>query len=625
MENLYAKELINVNLKAKNKTEAIDELALMLFKNQRLIDLDAYVYDVKTREAEYTTYIGNGVGMPHAISNYVSQASVAIGISKEGIDYDGEIAYIIILIAMPQHCSYQHIKVLGDINSIFLDEHNLDLARNANKASTILKLFAEDAITDDEEFDMNRVRPLIIACTSCVSGVAHTYLAAKSLKIEAERADADIIVETSGAMGLDNSPTEHDISRATCIIIASDNAVDMKRFDGKRIIFSNVKEGVNNASGLIKRALAGEGEIYDNHQTNVKNIGKKLYSALLNGISYMIPFVAIGGIMMAIAYSFGGEIVDGGLVVKEGTFYADLLAIGNIGMKLMLPILSGYIAYSIGDRSALAPGVIGGYICSDGSFYNSEFNAGFFGAILAGYMAGYLVYFIKKIKLSLSLSAIMPMIVIPIVATSIIGFVFINFVGYPISIISNNLYEMLESLNQSSLLLLGIIMGFMQGFDLGGPFGKTVLMFSIACIAEGNLRIMGAQAMAIPVAPLGAWLATFLERKSGLFSEYAKSNGLSSLFMGFCGISEGAIPFASADPLSFIPASMIGSAVATTLALMFKMEVGIAWGGPVDIIMGLTNNPLAGAFCIIVGAFTTASIYISLKKYHVKRAKKVTK
>jgi PTS system fructose-specific IIC component len=565
ISNIFSEDFIRIDLEASSKMEAIDMLSDLFVENGVVSDKEQFINDVALREEEMSTELEHGVAMPHARSSSVQKPAVAIGISKKGIVFgdSNQLSHIVVLIAMPLDATSEHIQVLAHVTSSILDADRIDALNNAKTKKEVLSVFEERQDTE-EVVDSKR---FLIGATGCASGVAHTYLAQKALVKAANEQGVSIKVETNGSIGVENSPTSEEIEQAEAVIIASDKAVDMERFEGKKIIYASAKEGINHSSQLIDDALNGKGEIYRGKEMKEKKDtskakGVKIYKALMNGVSYMIPFVVVGGLMIAISYAIGGEVTDGGLVIPPDSLWQKIADIGSVGMTLMIPILGGYVAYAIGDRPALAPGMIGGWIAANGSFYNAESGAGFIGAIAAGFIAGYVVLGIKKIKFPESIQALVPIVIIPIVATLIVGFAFIFIIGAPISSLMDGLYDMLQNMSGGNLILLGIVMGLMQGFDMGGPFGKTLLMFSIALMAEGQNQFMGAQAMAIPVAPLGMAIATFVDRRGKFFDKEEKASGKAALVMGLCGISEGAIPFAAADPIAVIPANMIGSAVA---------------------------------------------------------------
>ncbi|HBC99148.1 MAG TPA: PTS fructose transporter subunit IIC, partial [Lachnoclostridium sp.] len=312
----------------------------------------------------------------------------------------------------------------------------------------------------------------------------------------------------------------------------------MERFRGKQVITTTVKEGIDHPAQLIRRVLDGKAPIFGGSSTECVQAasrkeeepaggfgGKMLYKALMNGVSFMIPFVVIGGLLIAVALALGGKPTPQGLVIPEGSFWNQIAAVGSAGFTLMIPILAGYIAFAIGDRAALAPGMIGGWIANNGSFYGASAGTGFIGAIVAGFLTGYFVRWMKKFRWTEMIRPLVPIMIIPIIGSLFIAFVFIFIIGAPIASLMTALYSMLESMSAGSMILLGITIGLMQGFDMGGPFGKVAFMFSVGLIAEGQPQFMGAQAMAIPVAPLGMALATFLDRKHQLFLPEETANG----------------------------------------------------------------------------------------------------
>ncbi|MEW2268223.1 PTS fructose transporter subunit IIBC, partial [Streptomyces sp. NPDC047868] len=421
-----------------------------------------------------------------------------------------------------------------------------------------------------------RQRLKLLAVTACPTGIAHTYMAAEKLSQAAERLGVDIKVETQGSIGAENVLTDNDVRTADGVIIAADKDVDLSRFAGKRVVTVGVAEGIHHPERLIEQVRTapvhggGGGGTSTSSSTNSGGSGGGKersvgYKALMNGVSYMIPFVVVGGLLIAISLSLGGHTdPSGGLVIPKDSFWMDVNNIGVIGFQLMVPILSGYIAYAIGDRPALVPGMVGGWIANTGSLYDSEAGAGFIGAIVTGFLAGYLVLWIKKVEVPKFVRPIMPIIVIPIVATTALGLFFIYVIGEPISWVFEHLTDWLGGMTGTSAVLLGAILGLMIAFDMGGPVNKTAFLFGAGLIATGNQEVMGMCAAAIPVMPLGQGLATLIRKR--LYTEQERETGLASLFMGLFGISEGAIPFAAARPAQVIPANMLGGAVAGALA-----------------------------------------------------------
>jgi PTS system fructose-specific IIC component len=455
----------------------------------------------------------------------------------------------------------------------------------------------------------------LLAVTACPTGIAHTYMAAEKLAQAAASRGIAMKVETQGSIGAENVLDDNDVSTADGIIVAADKDVDLSRFVGKRVLTVGVAEGIHHPERLIERVRSAPvhraGTARD---VSASGSGKERsvgYKALMNGVSYMIPFVVVGGLLIAISLSLGGHTdPSGGLVIPKDSFWMDINNIGVIGFTLMVPILSGYIAYAIGDRPALVPGMIGGWIANTGSLYDSKAGAGFIGAIVTGFLAGYLVLWIKKVKVPKFAQPIMPIIVIPIVATTALGLFFIYVIGKPISWVFEHLTDWLSGMTGTSAILLGTILGLMIAFDMGGPVNKTAFLFGAGLIATGNQTVMGMCAAAIPVMPLGQGLATLIRKR--LYTEQERETGLASLFMGCFGISEGAIPFAAARPAQVIPANMLGGAVAGAIAGVAGVEDAVPHGGPIVAVLGAVSGVPMFFVAVLIGAAVTALTTVTL-------------
>ncbi|MGI5528453.1 fructose-specific PTS transporter subunit EIIC [Streptomyces syringium] len=463
----------------------------------------------------------------------------------------------------------------------------------------------------------------LLAVTACPTGIAHTYMAAEKLVQAAQALGHEMKVETQGSIGAENVLSDNDVIRADGIIVAADKDVDLSRFAGKRVLSVGVAEGIHHPERLIERVRSapvhqgggtGGGPGPAASDDGPGGAGGKQrgvgYKALMNGVSYMIPFVVVGGLLIAVSLALGGHAQpDGGLVIPEGSFWKHVNDIGVIGFTLMVPILSGYIAYAIGDRPALVPGMIGGWIANTGALYDSESGAGFIGAIVTGFLAGYLVVWIKKVEVPRFVRPIMPVIVIPVVATSALGLFFIYVIGRPIAWVFEHLTDWLGGLTGTSAALLGVVLGLMIAFDMGGPVNKTAFLFGAGLVSK-NPEIMGMCAAAIPVPPLGQGLATLLRRK--LFSEQERETGLAALFMGFFGITEGAIPFAAARPARVIPANMVGGAVAGAVAGIAAVTDSVPHGGPIVAVLGAVGGVPMFFVAIAVGTVATALMTVTL-------------
>ncbi|MFF9116794.1 fructose-specific PTS transporter subunit EIIC [Streptomyces massasporeus] len=463
--------------------------------------------------------------------------------------------------------------------------------------------------------DGEQQRLKLLAVTACPTGIAHTYMAAEKLALAAESRGIDMKVETQGSIGAENVLDDNDVKNADGVIVAADKDVDLSRFAGKRVLTVGVDEGIRHPEQLIERVLSAPVHTGGGARTasaagggRERSVG---YKALMNGVSYMIPFVVVGGLLIAISLSIGGHAdPSGGLVIPKDSFWLDVNNIGVIGFTLMVPILSGYIAYAIGDRPALVPGMIGGWIANTGELYDSKAGAGFIGAIVTGFLAGYLVAWIKKVKVPKFAQPIMPIIVIPVVATTALGLFFIYVIGKPISWVFEHLTDWLSGMTGTSAILLGAILGLMIAFDMGGPVNKTAFLFGAGLIATGNQTVMGMCAAAIPVMPLGQGLATLIRKR--LYTEQERETGFAALFMGCFGISEGAIPFAAARPTQVIPANMLGGAVAGAIAGAAGVEDAVPHGGPIVAVLGAVSGVPMFLVAVAIGSVVTALVTVAL-------------
>src|SRR5690625_5139068 len=459
----------------------------------------------------------------------------------------------------------------------------------------------------------------LLAVTTCPVGIAHTYMAAENIQKAADELGVDMKVETQGSIGAENELTDEDIESADGIIIASDKDVSKERFLGKKLLTVGVQEGIRKPEELIRRFENGEVPVYKagmKKADEVKDEKKKkenpIYRHLMNGVSYMIPFIVVGGLLIAIALTLGGEQTEGGIVIPDGSFWKQVEAIGGASFAFMVPILAGYIAYSIADRPGLAPGVVGGYIAANGSFYGSEANAGFIGGIIAGFLAGYIVLVLKKIKVPKAMEPVMPIIFLPIIGTFIVGLLFIYVIGAPVSALFDGLTNWLEGMQGASSILLAVILGGMIAVDMGGPFNKVAFLFGVGMIAEGNYAIMGAIAVAICIPPIGMGLATFINKKK--YNPAEIEAGKASFTMGLFGITEGAIPFAAQDPLRVIPSIVTGSMAGAVIAMLSGVGDHVAHGGPIVAVLGAVDKVLMLFIGAGVGVVVTAFMVNALKK-----------
>ena len=464
----------------------------------------------------------------------------------------------------------------------------------------------------------------LLAVTSCPNGIAHTYMAAENLQKTADKLGVKMKIETQGGIGVENELTEQDIREADGIIIAADRVVNKDRFIGKKLLVVGVQDGIRKPEELIQKVISGNVPIYhsqskiveSNHQERKQN---PIYRHLMNGVSFMVPFIVVGGLLIAIALTLGGEKTPGGLVIPEGSFWKTIEQIGGASFTFMVPILAGYIAYSIADKPGLVPGMIGGYIAATGSFYGSESGAGFLGGIIAGFLAGYIALGIKKLKVPKAIQPIMPIIIIPVFTSLIVGLAFVFIIGAPVAQVFVSLTAWLAGMQGSSSILLALILGAMISFDMGGPVNKVAFLFGSATIGEGNYEIMGPIAAAICIPPIGMGLATFIGK--GKFQDSEREMGKASFTMGLFGITEGAIPFAAQDPLRVIPSIMAGSMTGAVIAMISHVGDRVAHGGPIVAVLGAVDNVFMFFVAVIVGSIVTAVVVNVLKKDVLKLEK----
>ncbi len=461
----------------------------------------------------------------------------------------------------------------------------------------------------------------ILAITSCPNGIAHTYMAQEKLEQAAQEMAVDIKVETQGGVGAENVLTSKEIREADGIIIAADRQVDLSRFDGKLIINESVREGIHKPKELIQRIIDKDGHIHHdrNGDTNQKDDEQEqksgmqmVYQHLMNGVSFMVPFIVVGGLLMAIALTLGGEASSKGLVIPDDSFWKSIENIGSLAFSFMVPILAGYIAVSIADKPGLVPGMIGGAIAADGSFYGSDAGAGFLGGIVAGFIAGYIAKWIKNVKVPKAMAPIMPIIIIPIISSLIVGLIFIFLIGAPIASIFEGLTTWLKSMQGTNIVILALIVGAMIAFDMGGPVNKVAFLFGSALIAEGNYAVMGMVAVAVCTPPIGLGLATFINKRK--FNKGEIEMGKASFTMGLFGITEGAIPFAAQDPLRIIPSNMIGAMVAAVIAAIGGVGDRVAHGGPIVAVLGGIDQILWFFIAVIIGSIVTMSVVLILRR-----------
>lgn len=602
---MLSKKFIKMNLTGKTKDEILQEMVDILDEGGVLNSKEEYLRVVREREATSSTGLEEGIAIPHGKTKAVKTATVAFGKSKEGVDFnslDGEKSRLFFMIAAPEGTTDAHIEMLSKITNKLLNDEFKEKLEKAETAEEIIALFNEE---NKKVNNVTKKEGFIVAVTACPVGIAHTYMAADSLINKANELGVNIKIETNGSVGVKNQLTADEIEKATGVIVAADKTIEMDRFAGKKIIQVPVKEAIRIPQELIEKVLKGEGEIYQNsNNKTTKDFSKKektgLYKHLMNGVSNMLPLVVCGGVLIALAIALSGIKAGAGADVTN-PFLKAMLDLGATAFGLMIPVLSGYIAMSIADRPGLAPGLVGGALANSAG-------AGFLGGMVAGFAAGYIAKWVKNWNVPDGLRPIMPIFVIPLVSTGLVG-VLMFFISSPISGFMNSLTNILKGMEAGSVFL-ALILGLMISFDMGGPINKVAFLFGSAMITQGVPEVMGPIAVAICVPPIGMGLATLIGPKN--FETTEKEAGKAALAMGLIGITEGAIPFAAADPLRVIPSIMTGSAVGAVIAAIGKVTDHAPHGGP--IVLPVVDNKLMFILAIIVGSLVAAIMVNILKK-----------
>lgn len=641
--DLISKDSVKLNLVSQDKSNVIDELVDLVDNSGNLNDSDEYKEAILAREELSTTAIGEGVAIPHAKNKSVKKACLAAGISKKGIDYeafDDTLSHLFFMIAAPDGANDTHLEVLSRLSTILMDESFRNDLINASSVDEFLNLinvkekekFPEEEVKEVVVEDKKSKLPTILAVTACPTGIAHTFMAAESLSQKAANKGVGIKVETNGSAGVKNALTKEEIENATCIIVAADKNVEMNRFNGKKVIMTKVADGIHKADELIDKAVKGEAPIYhaseDNNSVDSSNekesIGRQFYKHLMNGVSHMLPFVVGGGILIALAFLLDDYTIDPANFGMNTPIAAFFKTIGGQAFGFMLPVLAGYIAMSIADRPGLAVGFVGGIIASAGYTFGNLMNydaktaisAGFLGALLAGFVGGYLVLLLKKLFSYLpdALEGIKPVLLFPVFGILLIGLIMIS-INPIVGSINTALNNFLASMSGTSKILLGTILGAMMAIDMGGPFNKAAYVFGTAQLTVVNagpeqFAIMAAVMIGGMVPPLAIALATTFFKNR--FSESERKSGIVNYVMGLSFITEGAIPFAAADPLHVIPACVVGSGIAGALSMAFGCGLRAPHGG--IFVLPTIINPFMYLMALVVGSVVGAILLGILKK-----------
>ena len=625
INDLLQKNLMIMDLQATDKQSAIEEMVQRLYEEKIISNIEEFKAGILAREAQTSTGLGDGVAMPHAKNAAVLQPAVLFAKSPQGLDYealDGQPTSLFFMIAAPEGANDTHLKALAALSGRLIDADFLTKLNQAQTPEDVQMLFAEEEETTEEPAPQKNLagnRPFIIAVTACPTGIAHTFMAADALKKKAAEMGVEIKVETNGSEGVKNKLTPEDIKRAQAVIVAADKKIEMNRFDGKPLLNRPVSDGIRKTEALITEAVSGNAPIFhgDNQDsseesTSSTSLGQEIYKNLMNGVSHMLPFVIAGGILIAISFmvdQFIGVPVDS--LGQLGSFNPQAAwfnQIGGAAFGLMLPVLAGFIAMSISDRPGLVAGFAAGALASSGG-------AGFLGALVGGFLAGYVIVFLRKIFANLpkSLDGIKTILFYPFFGLLITGFLML-LINVPMKIINDGLNNFLGSMDGTNAALLGILLGVMMAADLGGPINKAAYVFGTgtlaATVTTGGSVVMAAVMAAGMVPPLAIFVATRLFKNK--FTQPEREAGLTNIIMGLSFVTEGAIPFAAADPFRAIPSFMLGSALTGGLVGAFGIKLLAPHGGIFVVL--LLSNPLLYLLFIVIGAIVSGVVLGLLKK-----------
>lgn len=629
--DLLKSESIALGQKPADKQSAIRQLADLMAASGNLSDKEQYLKDVFTREASGTTGLGDGIATPHAKSTGVKEAGLAAMTVPAGMDFesmDGKPARLFFMIAAPDSANDAHIQILQQLAMMIMDPDFKEALIAAKTKEEFLHLIdlkedgkfeapkAEAAASEGEAVDAAPASDhiQILAVTACPTGIAHTFMAAESLEQHAKKRGISIKVETNGSGGAKNILTDAEIAAADGIIVAADKNVAMARFNGKKVVITKVADGINKADELIDRALKGDAPVYHASGSDTEesaadvqgeSLGRQIYKHLMNGVSHMLPFVVGGGILIALAFLFDDYSIDPknfGSNTPLAKFFKD---IGGASFGFMLPVLAGFISMSIADRPGLAVGFVGGALAG-------TTGSGFLGALIAGFLGGYIVNFLKKASKCLpeSLEGIKPMLIYPFFGILIMGFISLFIIAPPVSAINGWMVDTLKNMDPSARIFMGMIVAGMMAVDMGGPINKAAYVTGTGLLASGGFHVMAAVMAGGMVPPLAiALCTTFFKNR---FTESERKAGVTNYVMGLSFITEGAIPFAAADPLRVIPSCVVGSAVTGALTMAFDCTLRAPHGG--IFVVPTIGNPLMYLVSILVGAVVGCVILSILKK-----------
>ena len=624
--DLLSIDSIEIGSSYKDKDELLKNAVKLMCRSGIINNEKEYLNSVLKREKESTTGVGNGIAIPHGRCKAVDKAGLAAIVLNKPVEYealDNKPVELLFLIAAPEDKGNVHLEILSKLAMMLMDQEFTFKLKNSRTAEEFIRVIDEAEENKNAQIKEEiKSDKLILAVTACPTGIAHTYMAAEALEKAAAKKGLRIKVETRGSGGAKNILKESEIEEAEGIIVAADTKVPMDRFNGHQVIECQVSKGISSPENLIDDILNHKGKTF---KSNIKaekeetgdSLGHQLYKHLMNGVSHMLPFVVGGGILIALAFMIDGLSYDiNALSAAERANFGCLTPlssllkgqIGGLAFSFMLPVLAGFIAMSIADRPGLAVGIVGGAIAANGT-------SGFLGALAAGFIAGYLVELIKKVSdkvIPASLDGIKPVLIYPLLGILGIGLIMIYAIEPVVGAINTGLNSFLSSLSGANVILLGMLVAGMMAVDMGGPFNKAAYVFGVASIASGNYNIMAAVMIGGMVPPCAIALSTLLFKDK--FTESERKSGPTNFIMGLAFITEGAIPFAAADPLHVIPSCVIGSAVSGGLSMLFNCTLMAPHGG--IFVFPVVGNPVLYLVSLIVGT-VAAAIILGLSKKRV--------
>ena len=647
IQDLLRKDVMLLDLQATEKTAVIEEMIKSLVDHGYVTDFEIFKEGILAREALTSTGLGEGIAMPHSKNSAVKEATVLFAKSNKGVDYeslDGQPTDLFFMIAAPEGANDTHLAALAELSQYLMKDGFADKLRKVSSPDEVIALFdqaSEKAAEPATVAPANESGDFLVAVTACTTGIAHTYMAQEALQKVAAEMGVGIKVETNGASGVGNKLTAEDIKKAKAVIIAADKAVEMDRFDGKPLISRPVADGIRKTEELINLALSGNAEVYKaaNGGAAVASSNEKLslggafYKHLMSGVSQMLPFVIGGGIMIAIAFLLDQILgVPKDQLSNLGSYHeiaAQFKAIGGAAFGFMLPVLAGYIAYSIAEKPGLVSGFVAGAIASSGASFGgvayaaggektlslAGVSSGFLGALVGGFLAGGVILVLRKLLAGLprSLEGIRSILLLPLLGVLVTGFLMLA-VNIPMSAINTALNDFLASLSGSSAVLLGLLVGGMMAVDMGGPVNKAAYVFGTSTLAStvstGGSPVMAAVMAAGMVPLLAVFVATLLFKDK--FTTEERDSGLTNIVMGLSFITEGAIPFGAADPARAIPSFIVGSALTGALVGLSGIKLMAPHGG--IFVIGLTNNPILYLVYVLIGAVVSGILFGYLRK-----------